>query len=165
MYEGTICTPYVQDNVHVFVERGVGKSQAFIEAKLTFGYQHMSANLSKSCSPAALPLWCHHHFPPCTLVNFKLKTKPICRSECERIESQECKKEYDEKGASFRSSENELFPNCKLLPRENPFQSTTCVSIRRHVTTLQTGKSFLVNYQFFRGDRSTFLDPRLVVLL
>ena len=160
MYKGTICAPYIQDNVHVFVERGVRKSQTFMEEKLTFGYQYMSPNLSKSCSPAALPLWCYHHFPPCTLVNSKRQAKPICKSECERIERQDCKKEYDEKKkadkaekkTSSQNSEDDLFPDCKLLPNENPFQSTTCVSIKRHVTSLQTGKSFLVSHQFFRGN-------------
>lgn len=140
MYRGTICAPYIQDNIPIFVEDGIKKSQDFIETKLKFGYQHMIANLSKACRPAALPLWCHHHFPTCSVVNSIAEPKSICKSECGLIESQYCKVEYDgTRKASYQPSEDDLFPDCKSLPSEGPLQMN-CVSIKRHVTTLQSGK-------------------------
>ena len=140
MYRGTICASYIQDNVLIFVEKGTENSQEFIETKLKFGYQHMVSNFSKSCRPLALPLWCYHNFPACTVVNSKAEPKPICKSECNLIQSSYCKVEYD--GPASRNFEDDLFPDCKRLPNEDPSQMN-CVSLKRHVTSLTPGK-FLI---------------------
>ena len=152
MYKGTRCRPYIQDNVLIFVDRGRQKSQEFIEMKLQFGYDHMFENLTKSCKSAALPLWCHHHFPQCSVANAKAEPKSLCKSECNIIQSDDCKAEYDEtKQESSQSSEDDLFPNCKLLPSEDPLQSN-CVSIKRYVPSLRTGKYlYLVYSSLLRG--------------
>ena len=118
------------------MENGPQKNQDFIETKLTIGYKYMSANLTKSCRPLALPLWCHHHFPTCSVVNSKAEPKPICRSDCNLIQNHYCKALYNEtRKTSLQSSEDDLFPQCKLLPKENPSR-TNCVSIK----SVQPGK-------------------------
>lgn len=134
MYKGEICAPYIQDNVLIFVEEAVEKQQVFIEKTLKFGYAAMKPNLTKSCGSAALPLWCHHHFPQCSLVNSKGEPKSICKSECNRIQSKECKAEYNERKKA-QSSDGDLFPDCNLLPDEDPLQKN-CVSIKRYVPSI-----------------------------
>ena len=160
MYKGTICAPYIQDNVLIFVEDGGEKRQLFIEQKLKFGYDVMSPNLTKSCLSTALPLWCHHHFPQCSLVNSKAEPKSICKSECNLIQSKDCKAEYNIRGKA-QSSEDDLFPDCQKLPDEDPLQ-TNCVSIKRHVMSLQPGDYF-VQCDYCHIGRTTLFETAFTV--
>lgn len=106
------------------------KSQDFIEVKLKFGFEKMKANMTKSCQSVALPLWCNYHFPACNIADSKTQPKSICRSDCQIIEKKSCKDEYKQR----KSSEDDLFPDCNLLPNdvENRSQKN-CISIKQHM--------------------------------
>ena len=89
-----------------------------------------------------MPLWCHHNFPECTIINSKAEPKKMCKGDFELITEKDCKTEYSlSRHGQSQSNGDDLFPDCSILPKKKT--NGNCISLSsRHLPDIaQPGKS------------------------
>lgn len=76
-----------------------------------------SSDISPACKDLATKLACFHNFPPCD-PNSPKKPSPLllCQADCDEVEKNICKKEYQLAKANDLIGDGKLLPNCKPLP-------------------------------------------------
>uniref|UniRef100_A0ACB8ER97 Tyrosine-protein kinase transmembrane receptor ror2 n=1 Tax=Sphaerodactylus townsendi TaxID=933632 RepID=A0ACB8ER97_9SAUR len=88
-----------------------------------------STHLSDQCSQFAIPSFCHFVFPLCDERSRTPKPRELCRDECEVLENDLCRKEYN----IARSNPHILVqlqpPKCEDLPLPDTLEAANCIKI------------------------------------
>lgn len=88
-----------------------------------------STHLSDQCSQFAIPSFCHFVFPLCDEHSRTPKPRELCRDECEVLENDLCRQEYN----IARSNPHILVqfqpPKCEDLPLPDTLEAVNCIKI------------------------------------
>ncbi|XP_072173224.1 inactive tyrosine-protein kinase transmembrane receptor ROR1-like [Diadema setosum] len=118
-YGGMTCSNFIANHsiyVTDFLE------QRDIEEQLTQAFVLIAHHLTKSCREYAIPSLCFFAFPFCDETSPEPRSRELCRDECEILEQDICKEEYQ----IAKEYPRVILPDCSRLPPVGSNASANC---------------------------------------
>lgn len=101
-------------------------AQGELEKQLTTAFLAIVDNLTQECQNYAIPSLCFFAFPQCDkLPNGVPQRRQLCRDECEILEMDICKTEYERAKLHPRV----ILPDCSYLPVAGSRASENCMRV------------------------------------
>lgn len=119
-YNGYTCANFIRNN-SIYVTDFL--AQRDIEERLTQAFLFISNDLSPQCQEFAIPSLCFFAFPFCDDTRQEPRGRELCRDECEILEQDICKTEYQ----IAKDYPGVILPDCSMLPPVGTNASANCI--------------------------------------
>ncbi|XP_071851463.1 inactive tyrosine-protein kinase transmembrane receptor ROR1-like isoform X3 [Apostichopus japonicus] len=122
-YLGSTCANFLKNNTIYMTSL---LAQGELEKQLTTAFLAIVDNLTQECQNYAIPSLCFFAFPQCDkLPNGVPQRRQLCRDECEILEMDICKTEYERAKLHPRV----ILPDCSYLPVAGSRASENCMRV------------------------------------
>lgn len=101
------------------------QAQKLIDERLTQAFLLMARDLSPQCQQYAIPSLCFFAFPFCDETRQEPRGRELCRDECEILEQDICKTEYQ----IAKEMPNVILPDCSRLPAIGTNANANCIRV------------------------------------
>lgn len=149
-YLGSTCANFIKNNTIYVTPLLV---QRDLEEQLTAAFVAIVDNLTQECQEYAIPSLCFFAFPQCDeSVKGEPQRRKLCRDECEILEMDICKLEYERAKLHPRV----ILPDCSSLPVAGSKASENCMRVNIPTVEEITGDTcYKGNGQGYRGKINT----------
>ena len=134
LYNGNTCSNFIS-NHSIYVTDFL--AQQLIEERLTQAFLLIGHNLRPECQKFAIPSLCFFAFPFCDDTGAEPRGRELCRDECEILEQDVCKEEYQ----IAKDYPGVILPDCSRLPPIGSNASANCIRIGIPNVTTVTGRN------------------------
>ncbi|XP_792459.2 inactive tyrosine-protein kinase transmembrane receptor ROR1 isoform X1 [Strongylocentrotus purpuratus] len=121
-YRGMTCSNFIS-NHSIYVTDF--QAQKLIDERLTQAFLLMARDLSPQCQQYAIPSLCFFAFPFCDETRQEPRGRELCRDECEILEQDICKTEYQ----IAKEMPNVILPDCSRLPAIGTNANANCIRV------------------------------------
>lgn len=134
-FRGNMCARFIgNQTIYVTSEYAQGvKEEKFIAA---FTVIAASSDMSPECQKYAIEFLCFYTFPLCDRHHINPSPRRVCRDECETLEGNICRKEYNI-GRRHPMIGETFLPKCYDLPPRGTIEGDRCKAINVPVDDLQ----------------------------